>query len=390
MEILIIIIFILLLYGIQTNSYIKYCFKGLEINFSFEEKAIFEGEKTNLKEVVINKKWMPLWWIRVQYLISSNIEFENEKENRISALNNKSEEFTLLGFEKIERKVPVKSKKRGCYKLLNMDVLSADLFVTNKIVKKYSCNEELYVFPRLLSGIDFNIKFEKLIGDVITKKQLINDPYEVRGIRDYNPYDSMKDINWLASAKTLDIKVNQYNYTTSGQVIIFLSSKKENSWVNDEIIEEGIRIAATLCSEFSNVGIEVKLITDCKDSNNTYFYGNLDIDKQKDSSKNIFLDFGSDQNHTFMFNGELSKIDIDEDNSNNEDVISKYIEEEITKGNINPLWIVISNNTRRGVREAINKAKENNFDVRWVIPKEKNADILMNGIGEVIIWDVSI
>ena len=390
MEILIIIIFILVLYSIQTSVYVKYCFKGLEINLSFEEKAIFEGEKTNLKEVVINKKWMPLWWIRVQYLISSNIEFENEKENRISALNNKSEEFTLLSFEKIERKIPVKSKKRGCYKLINIDVLSADLFVTNKIVKKYTCNEELYVFPRLLSGIDFNIKFEKLIGDVITKKQLINDPYEVRGIRDYNPYDSMKDINWLASAKTLDIKVNQYNFTTSGQVIIFLSSKKENSWVDDEIIEEGIRVAATLCSELSNLGIEVKLITDCKDGDNIYFCENLDIEKQKDSSKNIFLDFGSDQNHTFMFNGELSKIDIDEDNKNNEDVISNYIEEEIIKGNTNPLWIVISNNTRRGIREAINKAKENNFHVRWVIPKEKNVDILMDGIGEVIIWDVSI
>ena len=390
MEILIIIIFILVLYSIQTSVYVKYCFKGLEINFSFEEKAIFEGEKTNLKEVVINKKWMPLWWIRVQYLISSDIEFENEKENRISALNNKSEEFTLLSFEKIERKIPIKSKKRGCYKFINMDILSADLFVTNKIVKKYSCNEELYVFPRLLSGIYFNIKFEKLIGDVITKKQLINDPYEVRGIRDYNPYDSMKDINWLASAKTLDIKVNQYNFTTSGQVIIFLSSKKENSWVDDEIIEEGIRIAATLCSELSNLGIEVKLITDCKDGENIYFYEDLDRDKQEDSSKNIFLDFGSDQNHTFMFNGELSKIDIDEDNNSNEDVISNYIEEEIIKGNTNPLWIVISNNTRRGIRQAINKAKENNFDVRWVIPKEKNADILMNDIGEVIIWDVSI
>lgn len=389
MEIIIIIIFILLLYNIQTNLYIKYCFKGLEINFSFEEKAIFEGERTNLKEVVINKKWMPLWWIRVQYLISSNIEFENEKENRISALNNKSEEFTLLSFEKIERKIPVKSTKRGCYKLFNMDILSADLFVTNKIVKKYVCDEELYVFPRLLSGIDFNIRFEKLIGDVITKKQLINDPYEVRGIRDYNPYDSMKDINWLASAKALDIKVNQYNFTTSGQIIIFLSSKKENSWVDDEVIEEGIRIAATLCSELSNIGVEVKLITDCKD-NNTFFYKDIYEENEKYNSKSISLDFGCDQNHTFMFNGELSKINISEDNSKNDDIISNYLEQEITKGNTNPLWIVISNNTRKGIRQAINKAKENNFDVRWVIPKEKNVDILMNDIGEVIIWDVSI
>lgn len=370
MEIIVIIVLILFFYELQYRLYAKYCFKNLSLEFQFEDEDIFEGEKTKIKQTFINRKWLPLWWLRIQYMMSSNISFDQVEEKKISNLERRSEELSLLGYEKLEREVVIIGKKRGYYKLENMDIICSDLFVTDKFVTKHYVNEGLFVFPKTLSEVKYDVQFKKLLGDVITKKHLIYDPYERRGIRDYVTSDSMKDVNWAASARSNELKVNVYNYTASQEILIFLSCQKENEWVLDQVIEEGISIAATIYEEFSKQGIKVGLITDC-------------IDLDTDSNVEVYS--GCEQDHGVLFNEGLAKINITTCNENN---ISNFINEQVIKDNREPLWIVISNATRNGMREAVNNAKENNFDVKWIIPKEKNTEILLENLTEVIIWDV--
>lgn len=372
MEIVLIIVLILFFYEFQYRLYAKHCFKNLYLEFKFEDEAIFEGEKTKLKQTFTNRKWMPLWWLRIQYMMSSNISFDQTDEKKVSNLVRRSGELSLLGYEKLEREITIIGKKRGYYKLENMDIICSDLFVTAKFVKKHYVNEGLFVFPKLLSDFEFDIQFKKLLGDVVTKRHLIHDPYERRGIRDYVISDSLKDVNWTASARSNELKVNVYNYTASQEILIFLSCQKENDWVRDNVIEEAISIAATIYDEFSKQGINVGLITDCIDC---------------DTNSNITVEAGCEQNHGFLFNESLAKIIITESNEYN---ISNYINEEVIKENKEPLWIVISNATRNGMREAVQNARENNFDVNWIIPKEASAEILLENLNEVLIWDVSL
>lgn len=372
MEIVLIIVIILLFYEVQYTLYAKYCFKNLSLEFKFQDEAIFEGEKTKLKQTFANRKWMPLWWLRIQYMMSSNIEFDQTEEKKVSNLERRSEELSLLGYEKLEREIIIIGNKRGYYKLENMDIICSDLFVTAKFVKKHCVNEGLYIFPKLLSNFEFDMKFKKLLGDVITRRHLIHDPYERRGIRDYVTSDSLKDVNWTASARSNDLKVNVYNYTASSEILIFLSCQKENNWVADNVVEEGISIAATIYDEFSKQGIKVGLISDCIDS---------------ETNSNIKVEAGCEQNHGFLFNEGLARIVISECNDNN---ISKYINDEAIKNNKEPLWIVISNATRHGMRETVENIRENNFDFKWIIPKGANAEIELDNLNEVLIWDVSL
>lgn len=370
MEIIVIIVLILFFYELQYRLYAKYCFKNLSLEFQFEDEDIFEGEKTKIKQTFINRKWLPLWWLRIQYMMSSNISFDQIEEKKISNLERRSEELSLLGYEKLEREVVITGKKRGYYKLENMDIVCSDLFVTDKFVKKHYVNEGLFVFPKTLSELKYDVQFKKLLGEVITKKHLIYDPYERRGIRDYVTSDSMKDVNWSASARSNELKVNVYNYTASQEILIFLSCQKENEWVLDQVVEEGISIAATIYEEFSKRGIKVGLITDS-------------IDLETDSNIEVYS--GCEQDHGVLFNQGLAKINITNCNENN---IANYIDEQVSKDNREPLWIVISNATRNGMREAVNDAKENDFEVKWIIPKDKNTEILLDNLNEVIIWDV--
>lgn len=320
----------------------------------------------------MNRKWLPLWWLKIQYMMSINISFEGNESINTRDMERRSEQLSLLGYEKLEREITITGNRRGYYRIENMDIMCSDLFVTNNFIKKHLVKDSLYVFPKLLYGNDFDIRFRKLLGDVVIKKHLIHDPYERKGIRDYDTYDSLKDINWLASARSTELKVNIYNYTASQQVLIFLSCQKENSWVFDKIIEEGISLAATIYDSLSKQGIKVGLITDCIDT---------------ETNKNIVIESGCEIDHSYMFYQCLSKIKIAE---SCEDNISNYIEKEVLNNNNEPLYIVIANSTRNGIKESIQNAKENDFDVKWVIPKNPKTEIEMEDLDDVIMWDVSI
>ncbi|GKX67161.1 DUF58 domain-containing protein [Inconstantimicrobium mannanitabidum] len=373
MEVILIIVIILIFFKLQNKLYLKHAFKDVEFLMEFQDEAIFEGEETKLKRTFINRKFMPLWWLRTQYVLSANLEFdETQDDNNISKLDHRSEELSLFGHEKLEREIAIKGKKRGFYTINNAELITTDLFVTNKFVKRFDVANELYVFPKLLSNLIIDVKFEKLLGEVITRKHLVYDPYEKKGIRDYSTYDSIKDVNWSATARTGELKVNVYDYTSSQEVIIFLSSQKDNSWVSDDVIEEGIRIAATLYNEFTTQGIKVGLITDSVD---------------RETNINISQEAGCEGDHGILFNRNLARISITENNENN---IGSYINEEVLKGENQPLWIVISNNRGKDIVASIENAKANKFDVQWIIPKEYDVDALVENLDEVILWDVNL
>lgn len=139
------------------------------------------------------------------------------------------------------------------------------MFFQYKFIRSYPIFSELYVYPDMKSIRKFNVDFRKIVGDVIAKRHVIEDPFEFRGIRDYYPFDSLKTVNWNASAKTGDIKVNQYNYTSSQEVMLLLDMEGYNAFDKPAIKEDLIRIAAYLTRNLIQNGIPVGVMTNACD-----------------------------------------------------------------------------------------------------------------------------
>ena len=369
MEILIIVLIAIIIHKIQYYIYLYNWHRNLSVDFKFKDEYIFEGEKTKIKETFINRKFLPLWWMRVQYAVSSYIEFEDEVNKSPNEKTNfKSEELSLLGYEKLEREKDIVGRRRGYYHINNMEILSSDVFVTDKFLLKSENTQHLYVFPTMVDEERFNVQFRKLLGEVVTRRQIVSDPYERKGIRDYNTYDTMKDINWGATARTGELKVNVYDYTSSQEVVIFLSVQKENAWVPDEVIEESIRIANTLYRYFYEMGIKVSLVSDAVD----------------DNGNNMCFSYSTGDSF-IAFNKLLAKMKIGEFNDNN---ISKYVKSEMCNENRNPLWVVITNSTRQSVKEVLIEAQNSRFDLRWIVVKREDMDVDVSGVKNTDVWDV--
>ena len=75
---------LLLLFGmalawfLQKKLYQKNWQKNLKIQVSFQDSAIYEGEESTLKEVVVNDKLLPIPALELGISMSRNLEFDHE------------------------------------------------------------------------------------------------------------------------------------------------------------------------------------------------------------------------------------------------------------------------------------------------------------------------
>lgn len=371
MEIFLILLIVLAFYCIQGYLYKKNCFKNLFTDLRFTSIAIFEGEKTELIETLSNKKLLPLWWLNMEFIVSRHLLFGKDDCKVRSNDNYKKDSFSLLPYEKIEKRFTVTGLKRGYYKINQYTITTGDLFARFKFVENIFNTIELYVYPRLISSLELNIQFEKLIGEVITQRHIIEDPFELRGVREYYPFDSLKMVNWNATAKTGELKVNEYAYTASQEIMIFLNTERYNDWDPEDMVEECIRIAASLASEFLAKGISVGLISNgCDD----------------ETSQNIYIEPGADTNHNLLFYQNLARINISKTSS----PLSSLISEEASNKNTQALWIVVSHYSGENLQEAVSTARSDGHNIKWILPKTQDSKLDVNDQNDLYIWEVTL
>jgi uncharacterized protein (DUF58 family) len=125
---------------------------------------------------------------------------------------------------------------------------------------------QLTVCPRLISREDLDIPYCQLLGQVLARRSLQPDPFEFRTIREYQSFDNLRSVNWMATARTGQLKVNVHENTASREVRILLNVEPDGAFHDDFLIEEAIRIAASMCSFLNEDGISCGLTTNARDS----------------------------------------------------------------------------------------------------------------------------
>ena len=251
-----ILIMAFVLYTIQRFIYMKNWAKKLTVDIRFEGKEIFEGEHGRLVETITNAKRLPLPMIKCKFLTSRNLMFENATRNQSTDNYYRNDVFTLGGKEKLIRTIAFKAHKRGLYNVKNAELVGTDLFFTLDTVVMYPLYDEIYVLPRPFDTSEFRNSLQWINGEIKSKVHLIEDPFEFRGIREYQPYDSMKSINWKATAKTGDLRVNMRDYTSQKVVRIFLNLEDSGVIKRPEAAEAAIKVAAGLVKNFTSDDME--------------------------------------------------------------------------------------------------------------------------------------
>lgn len=239
--------------------------KKLSIRIQFDDESVNEGSKGTITEVLSNGKKMQVPIANIKFELDKSIRYTDQTNVSVSDRQYRNDGMSLKGNMAYKRCFEVIYTKRGVYNICNPVLTSKDYFGFYEFTKEYDLESEIYVYPSYSRYTELSAPFSRAVGEAIKNKYLYEDPFEFKGIRDYTGTEPMKKINWSASAKTGDLKVNNYYDTSSRHATIFLDIANDQIWRQDDQLEECIRVARNYMEGFIKNHIPLEIITNAKD-----------------------------------------------------------------------------------------------------------------------------
>ncbi|MBO5487163.1 MAG: DUF58 domain-containing protein [Eubacterium sp.] len=352
--------------------YAKNWSKGISVDLDFSASEVYPGDKVIIMETVANANWLPLPMINVKFGIDKRLVFEAGTENTaVSDKSYKSDVFSLLFFQKVTRKLPFTCTQRGYYYIDDLDIVSTDLFMKNVVSLTSPVKQSITVYPKPLSSELIDIPYNRIMGTLLTKRYTYEDPFEFRSIREYQTYDTMRSINWNASARTGDLKVNVYENTSCQEVCILLNLENEGIWEYEDLKEASISLACSLAYRLTEQGIGVSILSNGVDAVTT---------------QEIHIACGCDEGHRKTIATQLSRIDL----KKNMQEFSMLLDKERRQISAGAMLVMVSMCKKNSLQEAYTKLAAECSDSLWILPllSGMNGDMELYDKNKVIRWEV--
>lgn len=288
----------LLLGYLQEKLYARYWDKDLSVSLHFQEESVTQGDSCVLCEQVENAKFLPIPALKVKFQLSRYLQVEQtDGASSVTDQYYRNDVLSIRPYMRHVRKLTFYCKKRGFYQINGLDLVAGNLLLSKELPKSLSSDTQLYVYPKAYRSEEFEQAIQKLNGEILSRRHVLEDPFEYRGIREYSPFDTMRDINWKASAKTGDLKVNMKNYTALKAIRLFVNLEDGAILRQMELLETSISMAVGLAELFLKQGIRTALYTNGPD----ILTGEL-----------ICLEAASGIGHMESINRGLARIDLTE------------------------------------------------------------------------------
>jgi uncharacterized protein (DUF58 family) len=249
---------------LQMVIYRRHWNKNLVYSLHSSKNAAFEGERVTLTDRLSNGKWLPLPWVHVGYRLSRHLVFLDNVNKKISRGERRNLLY-IVGMKKaVSQKSTVLCNKRGYYTAASLSINCNNLFMTNYVDEKPDFYFGMLVYPRIVDYPESVIPLNKILGDVSVRRFINPDPFTFKGLREYQPYDSSRQVNWNATARAGTLMSNVHDFTVSQDITVLLDLQDCRMYNRDYVHEEAIRVAAFVCRKCIAVGIPVSLV--CPDA----------------------------------------------------------------------------------------------------------------------------
>lgn len=238
--------------------------RGLACTRTFAKPAVFEGETGEMIETVRNDRPLLIPWLRVESRISPYLRLGGQDNLLVSDHTHACSLFTLMPYQQIRRRHKVAFLRRGAYNLGNATITAGDPLGLFQTSREQDMDAPLLVYPRMLDENEMPAPLLELLGDIASRRNLLTDPFLVRGVRPYQFGDPIRDIHWPATARTGEAHVRVHDYTARAQLlVVFNGERRDQQWSDrlmdyeEEDIERIIAMAATLCMRALREGMTV-------------------------------------------------------------------------------------------------------------------------------------
>lgn len=232
---IVISVFLLILF-IIIWAWKKQSLKNVKPTIKLSKSRLFVDEKFLIHASVHNDKFLPLIWL--EWCFPSNIGFRIEDDEGDTDIQ--GDIYTirllwLLSFQKVKWTSEGKALQRGVYDIGHVTLRSGDGFRFAELEQSYPLEGKLYIYPKLVAVDVSSFRPSKQWGARGKQGGIIEDPLLVIGIREYQPGDEIRRLNWRASARTGKLQTNVSQPVVTEQLVIYIDVQ---GFVINEIIDE--------------------------------------------------------------------------------------------------------------------------------------------------------
>ena len=229
----------------------KWSLRRLHYQRIVPEVRAFPGDNVDVTLRITNRKPLPLWWIEVRdgYPASTGGTV-TETGPSPAAIRTEVEWKAAAGpYEKISHGYSFPAPPRGAYDLGPATIRTGDpfgLFPEERIGHE---NTRILVYPRMVDIGEQPMPSRRPFGETSGGLRIFEDPSRVAGLRDYQPGDPLRRIDWKATARIGRLQSRVYEPTSSQHLLICLNTATVTpTWAGfiPELFEGAITIAASV------------------------------------------------------------------------------------------------------------------------------------------------
>ena len=239
----------------------------------------FWGEEIVVTIYLHNKNRLGVPWLQLRESVAVELA-TRQPTNRVISL--RRHETTHLAYV-------VQTRRRGYYRLGPLRLKTSDLFGFFPEQIRSLPADYLTVYPRIWTLSQLNLPSRLPFGVIGSRQRLFEDPARPMGVRQFRSGDSLRQINWKASAHTRDLLVKTFEPAISLETAVLLNLHAGDYVWRDRnyTVEWAIEVAASLAAHLVDRRQPVGLISNGIDPLHQQQNGPMEFDEE--SGRLLFM-----------------------------------------------------------------------------------------------------
>jgi len=208
----------------------------------------FLGEKVQVDLQVRNQGWLPVPWLELRETLPVALVGPNHFQSVIH----------LGPRDKASFEYSVDARKRGYYPIGPLSLSTGDILGLRDTLRAQNPADHLVVYPKIIPFAAVDIPSRSPQGTLRHSLPLFEDPTQVFGKREYISGDSLRRIDWKASASTGRLQVKLFEPSIALETFVVLNLNGEDYYYRSRV--DSTELAIVIAASLSNWIIEKRQI----------------------------------------------------------------------------------------------------------------------------------
>jgi uncharacterized protein (DUF58 family) len=219
------------------------------------EDRAFAGEDVSLWLRMSNRKPLPLPWIEARERFPQAMISEPGDEflstGQVSLMQT-DWRTSLWSHQRASRRYDLHCPDRGVYEIGPGRLLSGDPFGLFTDEREEAHRTRIIVYPHTVELGAAALPARRPYGELTGGLKIFEDPTRVAGVRDYRPGDTLRRVDWNATARLGKLQSRVYDPSAALHLLICLNTQTTiPMWagVVPQLLERSITVAASMARE---------------------------------------------------------------------------------------------------------------------------------------------